>query len=67
MYIACLAFIEVYCMCIQGISSAREAEKNLQAAQKELRSRAPRVAGLALVLEVVVVVSISYVLVGLFA
>jgi hypothetical protein len=67
MYIACLALIEVYCMCIQGISSAREAEMNLQAAQKELRSRAPRVTGLALVLEVVVVVSISYVLVGLFA
>jgi len=40
---------------------------NLQAAQKELKGRAPRVTGLVLALEVVVVVSVSYVLVGIFA
>ena len=40
---------------------------NLQAAQKELRGRAPRVAGFILAVEVVVVVSVSYVLVGIFA
>lgn len=39
---------------------------NLQAAQKELKGRTPRVTGLALALEVVVVVSVSYVLVGIF-
>jgi hypothetical protein len=40
---------------------------NLQAAQKELRSRAPRVTGTVLAVEVLVVVSVSYLLVGLFA
>ncbi len=40
---------------------------NLQAAQKELKGRAPRVTGFVLAVEVVVVVSISYVLVGIFA
>ncbi|MEE4143360.1 MAG: hypothetical protein V2I26_01050 [Halieaceae bacterium] len=40
---------------------------NLQAAQKELRGRAPKVTGLILAVEVVVVVSISYALVGIFA
>jgi hypothetical protein len=40
---------------------------NLQAAQKELRGRAPRVTGLVLAVEVVVMVSVSYVLVGIFA
>jgi hypothetical protein len=40
---------------------------NLQAAQKELRGRAPKVTGLFLAVEVVVVVSISYALVGIFA
>jgi hypothetical protein len=40
---------------------------NLQAAQKELRGRPPRVTGFVLALEVVVVVSVSYVLVGIFA
>ena len=40
---------------------------NLQAAQKELGSRAPRVTGSILVAEVLVVVAVSYLLVGLFA
>jgi hypothetical protein len=40
---------------------------NLQAAQKELKGRAPRVTGLVLAVEVVVMVSVSYVLVGIFA
>jgi len=40
---------------------------NLQAAQKELRCRAPRVTGLTLIVEVLVVVSVSYILVGIFA
>ena len=40
---------------------------NLRAAQKELRSRAPQVTAPALALEAVVMVSISIVLVGLFA
>ena len=39
---------------------------NLQAAQKELRGRAPRVTGLVLAVEVVVMVSVSYLLVGIF-
>ncbi len=39
---------------------------NLQAAQKELRGRVPRVTGLLLVVEVLVVVGFSYVLVGVF-
>ncbi len=39
---------------------------NLQAAEKELRSRTPRVTGAVLALEVLVVVSVSMVLVGLF-
>lgn len=40
---------------------------NLQAAQKELRGRTPRVTGFVLAVEVVVMVSVSYVLVGIFA
>lgn len=40
---------------------------NLQAAQKELGSRTPRVTGATLVIEVLVVVSVSYMLVGIFA
>jgi len=40
---------------------------NLQAAEKELRGRAPRVTGFALAVEVLVVVAVSYVLVGIFA
>lgn len=39
---------------------------NLQAAQKELRGRAPRVALVTLVVEILVVVSFSYLLVGIF-
>jgi hypothetical protein len=40
---------------------------NLQAAQKELRSRTPRVTGLLLGLEILVMVSVSYALVSIFA
>lgn len=40
---------------------------NLQAAQKELHGRVPRVTGVVLVLEVLVMVGVSYVLVGIFA
>jgi hypothetical protein len=40
---------------------------NLQAAQKELKGRTPRVTGLVLAVETLVVVSFSYVLVGIFA
>jgi hypothetical protein len=40
---------------------------NLQAAQKELRGRAPAVTGALLAVEVLVVVSVSYLLVGIFA
>ncbi len=40
---------------------------NLRAAQKELAVRAPQVTAQALALEALVVVSISLVLVGLFA
>lgn len=40
---------------------------NLMAAQKELRGRAPRVTGVTLFVEMLVVVSVSFVLVGIFA
>ncbi len=40
---------------------------NLRAAQKALRSRGPEITAPALALEAVVMVSISIVLVGLFA
>lgn len=40
---------------------------NLQAAQKELGGRTPRVTGATLAIEVLVVVSVSYMLVGIFA
>ncbi len=40
---------------------------NLQAAEKELRGRIPRVTGLLLVVEVLVIVGLSYALVGVFA
>lgn len=40
---------------------------NLHAAQKELHGRAPRVTAPWLVVETLVVVSFSYVLVGIFA
>ena len=40
---------------------------NLQAAEKELRGRIPRVTGFLLVVEVLVIVGLSYALVGVFA
>ena len=40
---------------------------NLQAAQKELRGRTPRITGATLAIEALVVVSFSYMLVGIFA
>ena len=40
---------------------------NLHAAQKELHARAPRVTGVLLAVEALVVVSVSYALVGIFA
>jgi hypothetical protein len=40
---------------------------NLQAAQKELHSKPPQVRLQALALEMVVVLSLSFVLVGIFA
>lgn len=40
---------------------------NLRAAQKELRSRSPHVAFPVLALEALVVISLSFVLVGVFA
>jgi len=40
---------------------------NLQAAQKELHGRAPKVTGLLLTVETLVVISVSYALVGIFA
>jgi len=39
---------------------------NLQAAEKELRGRVPRVTGFLLAAEVLVVVGFSFVLVGVF-
>jgi hypothetical protein len=54
-------------MCTQTVSYVSEAIMNLQAAQKELRGRTPKVTGLVLVVEVLVVVSVSYALVGIFA
>jgi hypothetical protein len=39
---------------------------NLQAAHKELNSRSPRIAAPWLALEALVVISISYALVGIF-
>ncbi len=40
---------------------------NLQAAEKELRGRVPRVTGLLLAVEVLVIIGFSYALVGVFA
>jgi hypothetical protein len=40
---------------------------NLQAARNELGGRVPRIVGLALVVEVVLLVGLSYALVGVFA
>ena len=56
----------VYCMYIQTISGLTELKMNLQAAQKELHGRAPKVTGLTLAVEALVVVSFSYLLVGIF-
>ena len=40
---------------------------NLRAAQTELRGRTPRVSGATLGIEVLIVISVSYMLVGIFA
>ena len=40
---------------------------NLQAAQKELRSKPPQIRPQALAIEMVVVLSLSFALVGIFA
>ena len=54
-------------MCIQTILFGKVVIMNLQAAHKELHGRTPRVRAPLLALEALVVISVSYALVGLFA
>lgn len=63
MSLPCSGVLYVYTNAI----NAEVATVNLQAAHKELHGRTPRVRAPLLALEALVVLSVSYALVGLFA
>ena len=62
-----LYFLLVYRMYIQKVSSRWVMYMNLHTAKNELRARAPMVQPAMLAVETLLVVSVSYMLVGIFA
>ena len=67
MYIPCLEhLLRIDYVYTKDINFRLVTDMNLRAAQKELRSRTPQVNAHTLALETVFVVSVSFILVGIF-